>query len=112
MLRNFYRLLMMNDALWAFGVWCTTRVKAFTAKVVTVVARWTKGGRRDILTLYTDNKAFEALYAGYTYDYMMNSYVGAELKKMGYAYQLLLRYDPYRKQLRYADEDGFVEIND
>ena len=52
------------------------------------------------------------LYAGYTYDYMMNSYVGAELKKMGYAYQLLLRYDPYRKQLQYADEDGFVEIND
>ena len=52
------------------------------------------------------------LYAGYTYDYMMNSYVGAELKKMGYAYQMLLRYDPYRKQLRYADEDGFVEIND
>ena len=51
------------------------------------------------------------LYAGYTYDYMMNSYVGAELKKMGYAYQMLLRYDPYRKQLRYADEDGFVEVN-
>ena len=51
------------------------------------------------------------LYAGYTYDYMMNSYVGAELKKKGYNYQLLLRYDPYEKQLRYAGEDdGFVEI--
>ena len=51
------------------------------------------------------------LYAGYTYDYMMNSYVGAELKKKGYAYQLLLRYDPYKKQLRYAEEDDcFVEI--
>ena len=51
------------------------------------------------------------LYAGYTYDYMMNSYVGAELKKKGYNYQLLLRYDPYKKQLRYAEEDdGFVEI--
>ena len=66
MLRNFYRLLLRNEALRAFGIWCTTRMKAFTAKVVTVVARWTKGGRRDILTLYTDNKAFEALYAGYT----------------------------------------------
>ena len=53
------------------------------------------------------------LYAGYTYDYMMNSYVGDELKKRGYAYQLLLRYDPYKKQLRYAGEDdGFVEINE
>ena len=51
------------------------------------------------------------LYAGYTYDYMMNSYVGAELKKKGYNYQLLLRYDPYEKQLRYAGEDdGFAEI--
>ena len=51
------------------------------------------------------------LYAGYTYDYMMNSYIGAELKKKGYNYQLLLRYDPYEKKLRYAGEDdGFVEI--
>ena len=52
------------------------------------------------------------LYAGYTYDYMMNSYVEAELKKKGYSYQLLLRYDPYKKQLRYADEDGFIEIGE
>lgn len=51
------------------------------------------------------------LYAGYTYDYMMNNYVEAELKKRNYYYQLLLRYDPYKKQLRYAEEDdGFVEI--
>ena len=51
------------------------------------------------------------LYAGYTYDYMMNSYVGEELKKRDYLYQVLLRYDPYKKQLRYAEEgDGFVEI--
>ena len=51
------------------------------------------------------------LYAGYTYDYMMNSYVGEELKKRDYLYQILLRYDPYKKQLRYAEEDdGFVEI--
>ena len=53
------------------------------------------------------------LYAGYTYDYMLNSYVGGELNKMGYIYQIMLRYDPYKKQLRYADEDdGFIEINE
>lgn len=53
------------------------------------------------------------LYAGYTYDYMLNSYVGAELNKKGYIYQIMLRYDPYKKQLRYEDEDdGFVEINE
>ena len=51
------------------------------------------------------------LYAGYTYDYMMNSYVESEMKKQGYACQIMLRYDPYKKQLRYAGEDeGFVEI--
>ena len=51
------------------------------------------------------------LYAGYTYDYMINSYVGDELRKQGYTYQLLLRYDPYKKQLRYAEEgEGFVGV--
>lgn len=51
------------------------------------------------------------LYAGYTYDYMMNSYVKTELEKRNYLYQMLLRYDPYKKQLRYAEEDdGFVGI--
>lgn len=53
------------------------------------------------------------MYAGYTYDYMMNSYVGEELEKRGYGYQLMLRYDPYKKQLRYADEDDyFIEVNE
>ena len=53
------------------------------------------------------------LYAGYTYDYMLNSYIGKEFKKKGYTYQLLLRYDPYLKQLRYADEgDQFIEIKE
>ncbi len=51
------------------------------------------------------------LYAGYTYDYMMNSYVGKELMKRNYLYQMLLRYDPYKRQLRYAEEgDGFMEV--
>ena len=53
------------------------------------------------------------LYAGYTYDYMMNCYIGKELKKQGYAYQIMLRYDPYKKQLHYAEEDDwFIEIKE
>ncbi len=53
------------------------------------------------------------MYAGYTYDYMMNRYVEEGLKNKGYSYQLLLRYDPYKKQLRYADEDDyFIEVNE
>ena len=53
------------------------------------------------------------LYAGYTYDYMMNDYVSAEMKKQGLDYRnrFMLRYDPYRKELRYAEDgDGFVEL--
>lgn len=51
------------------------------------------------------------LYADYTYEYMLNNYVGAELRKRDYYQQLLLRYDPYKKQLRYAAEgEGFIEI--
>ena len=53
------------------------------------------------------------LYAGYTYDYMMNSYIGEKLKKQGYAYQIMLRYDPYKKQLQFAEEDDcFIEIKE
>ena len=53
------------------------------------------------------------LYAGYTYDYMMNDYVGDELKKLNREYQILFRYDPYKKQVQYAEEgDGFVELEE
>ena len=50
------------------------------------------------------------LYAGYTYDYMMNRYIGSEMQKRNYQYQMLLRYDPYKKQLRYADEDDYFIV--
>ena len=44
----------------------TTRMKAFINKVITVVAKWTRGGRRDILTIFTDNElAYAGLYADY-----------------------------------------------
>ena len=65
MLRNFYRLLLMKDAVRNFGILCTARMKTFTAKVITVVAKWTRGGRYEILNLYTDNKAYAMLYADY-----------------------------------------------
>ena len=51
------------------------------------------------------------LYAAYTFDYMMNNYVGQELQKQGYQYQVLLRYYPNKKQIRYAeDDDRFIEL--
>lgn len=65
----------------------------------------------DLNDIYNYAVYLGKLYAGYTYDYMMNNYVGVELMKKGYAYQIMLRYDPYKKQVRYAEEDdGFVQI--
>ena len=67
----------------------------------------------DLQDVYNYAVYLGKLYAGYTYDYMLNSYIGTALKKKGYGYQIMLRYDPYKKQLRYAEEDDcFVEIKE
>ena len=67
----------------------------------------------DLQDIYNYAVFLGRLYAGYTYDYMLNSYVGQELEKMYYGYQIPLRYDPYKKRLRYADvDDGFIEIKE
>ena len=53
------------------------------------------------------------LYAGYTYDYMMNSYVGAKTNNVNYYYNVMLRYNPYKKRLFYAEDgDMFIEIDE
>ena len=52
------------------------------------------------------------LYAGYTYDYMMNDYVDTEMAKKNNDWNRFpLRYDPYKRQVIYAEEgDWFIEI--
>ena len=64
-IRNFYEQTLRNQKLRAFSIRAKTRMKAFINRVVTVVAKWTRGGRRDILTLYTPDKEYVALYADY-----------------------------------------------
>lgn len=64
-IRNFYELILQNAKLRAFGIQAKTRMKAFINRVINVVAKWTRGGRRDILTIYTDNAAYALLYADY-----------------------------------------------
>lgn len=65
-IRNFYELMLRKKELRAFGLQATTRMKAFINKVVAVVAKWTRGGRQMILTLYTEKKeAYHTLYADY-----------------------------------------------
>ena len=51
------------------------------------------------------------LYAGYTYDYMINDYVTSRLNQHNISYRVRMRYDPYKKRVRIAEEgDGFVVI--
>lgn len=108
----------MNDSVWLPVLYCEHNLMdGFDSK--TDYSFW--AGRLDynytidtleLKDVYNYAVYLGKLYAGYTYDYMMNRYVGSELMKRGYSYQLLMRYDPYKKQLRYAEDgDGFVEID-
>ncbi|MBR4390822.1 MAG: hypothetical protein IKT08_01795 [Bacteroidales bacterium] len=50
-------------------------------------------------------------YATFTYNYMMNRYVGGELKKKGDASRFKLRWDPYEESLYFLLEgEGFIEL--
>lgn len=65
-IRNFYSQLLQNSKLRAFGIYATTRMKAFTNRVISVVAKWTRSGRTDILTIYTEcTDKYADLYADY-----------------------------------------------
>lgn len=48
-------------------------------------------------------------YAAFTYDYMMNRYIGDELKKKNDTARFQLRWDPYEESL-YFKEEGFIEL--
>lgn len=109
----------INDSVWLPVLYCEHNlIDGFDSK--TDFSIWTNTFDYDytIDTLKLDDVYNYAvylgrLYSGYTYDYMLNSYVGAEMEKKNYAYQMLLRYDPYKKQLRYAGEDdGFMEVDE
>ncbi len=65
-IRNFFCLLLQNSKLRAFGVYATTRMKAFINRVVSVAAKWTRSSRTDILCIYTQNcLEYTELYADY-----------------------------------------------
>lgn len=65
-IRNFYVMLLQNSKLRRFGIYATTRMKAFTNRVVSVVAKWTKSARTDVLTIYTENvDDYAVLYGDY-----------------------------------------------
>ena len=64
-IRNFYEWLTHIRRLREFGIKAGTRMKAFTARLVAVPAKWVRTGRRHVLNLYTDNHAYVDLYAEY-----------------------------------------------
>lgn len=50
-------------------------------------------------------------YAAFTYDYMMNRYIGEELKKKNEKARFQLRWDPNEKSLYFQQEgEGFIEL--
>ena len=50
-------------------------------------------------------------YATFTYDYMMNCYIGGEMKRDNDTARFKLRWDPFEKSLFFQEEgEGFIEI--
>ena len=89
------------DSKTGFSIWTNTLEYSYTIDTL------------ELQDVYNYAVYLGRLYAGYTYDYMLNRYVGEEMKRqnLDYWYQYMLRYDPYKKKLRFAEEgDGFVEI--
>ena len=65
-IRNFYTMLLRYTSLRAFGIYVTSRMKTFTNRVISVVAKWTRSARTNILTIYAENtESYTALYADY-----------------------------------------------
>lgn len=65
-IRNFYAMLLQMSQLRALKVYATTRMKTFINRVVSVVAKWTRSGRQDVLTIYTQNMdAYAILFTDY-----------------------------------------------
>ncbi len=51
-------------------------------------------------------------YAGFTYNYMMNHYIGDEMKKKGNVARYKLNWDPYNDVVDFQEEDaGFIGLD-
>lgn len=57
LIRNFYRIIMRRSEVEMFGLKENSRIKAFVFKYISVVAKWIKSSRQNIL-MYTENKNY------------------------------------------------------
>lgn len=62
LIRNFYKTIMKNQKLSAFGLKATSRIKSFIFKFISVPAKWIKTGRQHVLNIYTDNEEYAAFF--------------------------------------------------
>lgn len=62
LIRNFYKNLMRNKRIGAFGLKPTSRMKAFVFRFITVPAKWVRMGRQHVLNIYTDNQAYSEIF--------------------------------------------------
>ena len=59
LIRNFYRFIMERLDTKAFGLYKSSRIKAFVFKFVSVPAKWIRTARSFRLNIYTDNLAYQ-----------------------------------------------------
>lgn len=62
MIRNFYKLLMQDEDIKAFGLKHTSRIKTFVFKFITVPAKRIETARQNMLNIYTSQHAYASIF--------------------------------------------------
>ena len=61
-IHNFYKLLMQDKDIKAFGLKSTSRIKAFVFRFVSVPAKWIKTSRQYVLNIYTCQPEYASIF--------------------------------------------------
>ena len=61
-IHNFYKLLMQDKDIKAFGLKSTSRIKAFVFRFVSVPAKWIKTSRQYVLNIYTCQTEYASIF--------------------------------------------------
>lgn len=62
LIRNFYKLLMQNKDIKAFGLKHTSRIKAFVFRFISVPAKWIKTSRQYVLNIYSNQSEYAKIF--------------------------------------------------
>ena len=61
-IHNFYKLLMQDKGIKAFGLKSTSRIKAFVFRFVSVPAKWIKTSKQYVLNIYTCQTEYASIF--------------------------------------------------